>query len=126
HLGIKRVAPPSVDYAIIFEVGEPPPPPAAAPPPRPSMAAAASEVAEDEPDRRPVAVDDADVDLDPVPSRAASKGERTAPGVPGGEGSAGAPSACLVPPCVGTSPIGTAFVPAPRMPARAPAGDDRV
>lgn len=126
HLGLERVPPPSVDYAIIFEVGEPPPPPSAAPPPRPSMAAAATESTDDEPDRRPVAVDDADVDLDPVPSRAAEKGTRTAPGVPGGNGQAGAPSVCLVPPCVGTSPIGSSFVPGVRPPARPPAEDDHV
>src|SRR5690606_36165626 len=120
---------PSVDYAVLFEIGDAPPPPSAAPPPRPQASAAATEDARDDVDTdddRDVPLED-DLDLAPVKPKAASVGEHTRPGVPHGVGPGVPGATCLVPPCVGKDPIGSSFVPGLHRPAVSrPEADDRV
>ena len=128
RLGLERVSAPTIDYAVFFEIGDIPPPPSAAPPPRP-QASAASEVDErdDEVDPDPaVPLEDTDLDLDPVRPKHAARGDTTIPGVPTGTGPGVPGAACLVPPCVGTDPIGSSFTPGVRKPVEKPEKDDRV
>lgn len=127
RLGLERVSAPSVDYAVFFEIGDIPPPPSAAPPPRPQASATAvPEESDDEIDPDPDVPLEDDLDLDPVRPKNAARGEATIPGVPTGSGPGVPGATCLVPPCIGKDPIGSAFQPGVRRPVEKPEKDERV
>jgi hypothetical protein len=130
HLKINRVEAPQLQYALLLDVSPITPPPAASPPPRPATAAAAATEVPEEDDPTPRDDDpmDVDVELEPVRAPKAVPGARTVPGTggPTGTGPIGGPSHCLVPPCVGTTPLGIGIGSPPPIRRPPPKVDDTV
>jgi len=123
-LGISRVAPPKHTYAVTLQVLEPPPPPPAPPPIAGIVEKDTTRdvAARDEPERpEPDVVPDEVIPLDPdvrprTPGTVPGTGGKTGGGSPHGsiDGIPGTGARCLLPPCLGTTPIVGTPLPQPK------------